>query len=767
MGEFSSNHEELNFNASGLARRHQTLSRVLERRPHAFHFPQDAVGRPLRLSEIFGINCLGRDALGQRLSTELRGRWAAVMNQKNGFQLDPALRVAVAEVILRWALERGVTHYAHWFQPLNGSTAEKHESFLGLDRLRQPIEKFSVSQLLQGEADASSLPSSGMRSTAEARGYTAWDPTSPPFILSHASGHTLIIPAVFLSHLGHALDEKTGLLKSQEALCNAACGLFRALGYTDIRHVVATCGAEQEYFLIDRAWLAQRPDLVWTGRTLFGAMPPGGQELQDHYLSRMDERTLAFMAEAEYELYRVGVPLSTRHAEVALRQFECAPIYSSTNLAADQNQLVMRILDEVGRRHQFVVLRHEKPFAGLNGSGKHCNWSLMISESGSALEGQNLLEPGTSPQDHLRFLLILVAILRGVQRHAGLLRASVASAGNDQRLGACEAPPAIISVFLGEFLDRVLNELTENLPPSLQVEEHLISLGLDRMPSIRRDPTDRNRTSPFAFTGNKFEFRAVGAGASISFCLTLINALVAEALGELTAELQRAQADGKNVDQAALQVIRESLRQTQAIRFEGDNYSPEWAAEARRRKLPLHPATAQAISEMTQPASRKLFTQLQIFCEAEITLRYHVQLHAYVHRCRIELRTFLEMLGTLILPALARYASRSQNFMGRGESQMPVAAASFDLIDAQTFVEDYRALQAHRTQLLAWLKALEAIDPAQSSEGEPADREEAWAQRFSAQILPVMAQVRARVDRLESQLPDELWPLPKYREMLL
>ncbi|HET8648089.1 MAG TPA: glutamine synthetase III, partial [Vicinamibacteria bacterium] len=475
---------------------------------------------------------------------------------RRGERLEASIANEVAHAVKEWALSKGATHFCHWFQPQTGLTAEKHDSFLTFDDDGQPLERFSGSQLIQSEPDASSFPSGGMRTTFEARGYTAWDPGSPIFIVEGPNGKTLCVPSVFISYHGDALDNKTPLLRSMEYLSERALAVLRLFGNTTSTRVVPTLGPEQEYFLVDRAFWALRPDLVAAGRTLVGARPPKGQELEDHYFGSIKDRILAFMQEAEMELYKLGIPIKTRHNEVAPSQYETAPIFEEANVASDHNQLVMETMSRVARRHDLALLLHEKPFAGVNGSGKHCNWSLQDSE------GRNLLDPGSTPESNLQFLVFLVAVLKGVHKRAGLLRAAIASAGNDHRLGANEAPPAIISVFLGEQLTRILDGIERGeMTGTAGVEK--IKLGIEQMPEVARDYTDRNRTSPFAFTGNKFEFRAVPSAASISLPTAVLNAAVGEALGELEAALsQKAGGKGTPSQEAVLEVVRQAVVET-------------------------------------------------------------------------------------------------------------------------------------------------------------------------------------------------------------
>ncbi|MDB4885955.1 MAG: glnN, partial [Gemmatimonadetes bacterium] len=525
-------------------------------RPVAANGSGDAV---LQTSEYFGINTFGARQMRDKLPKDVAKKLAASI--RHGKKLDLEVAPVVAGVIKEWALSRGVTHFTHWFQPQTGLTAEKHDAFLSFDENRQPMESFSGSQLIQTETDASSFPSGGLRATWEARGYTAWNPASPVFIVESGNTRTLCVPSVFIGYNGEALDEMTPLLRSSDILSAKAIELLELLGDTGVQRVFTTVGAEQEYFLIDRSLFAMRPDLVMSGRSLVGAPPPRGQQLEDHYFGGIPERIQACISEVEHELYKLGVPITTRHNEVAPSQFEMAPMFEESDIAVDHNQLVMATLRKVALRHNLQAILHEKPFAGINGSGKHCNWSLSISADNPELDGQNLLKPGRTPHQNLRFLVFLAAILKAVHRHAGLLRAGIASSGNEHRLGANEAPPAIISVFMGSMLTHVIESIAAGKASS-NAAQAMIKLGVARLPEIEKDSTDRNRTSPFAFTGNKFEFRAVGSSASIAFPIVLLNAAVAEAIGEITEQVRGSMKRGKAVEDVVLSVVQEAFKET-------------------------------------------------------------------------------------------------------------------------------------------------------------------------------------------------------------
>src|SRR3954470_3809657 len=637
--------------AASITPRKALLSDIAAREPRvAPGFNKDGIPRPT--SEYFGINTLGVRQLRDKLPREVFASLAASI--RHGKKLDLAVAPAVAQVIKEWATSRGVTHFTHWFQPQTGLTAEKHDAFFAFDDDRQPVESFTGDQLIQSEPDASSFPSGGLRATWEARGYTAWNPASPVFIVESTGARTLCIPSVFVGYNGEALDEMTPLLRSSDALSQKSIELLELLGDKGVQRVYTTMGPEQEYFLIDRASFALRPDLVMAGRTLIGAPPPRGQQLEDHYFGGIPERIQACISEVEHELYKLGVPIMTRHNEVAPSQFEMAPQFEETDIAVDHNQMVMATLRKVALRHNLQAILHEKPFAGINGSGKHCNWSLSISADNPELDGQNLLKPGKTPHQNLRFLLFLAAVLKAVHKHAGLLRAGIASSGNEHRLGANEAPPAIISVFMGDMLTDMIEAMIHE-KGGASAEEEMIRLGVGRIPEIRRDTTDRNRTSPFAFTGNKFEFRAVGSSQSIAFPVALLNSAVAEAIGEVTDELRGELQKTSRADDAVLKVVRKAFKQTAAVRFEGNNYSDEWVKEAAKRGLLSLRRTPEALAQLETKQAKKCLVGLGVLSEAELESRYHVRLERYIKDMLIELHMLREMVDTLVLPAAFNY----------------------------------------------------------------------------------------------------------------
>jgi glutamine synthetase len=711
----------------------------------------DAQHPALPTSAYFGVNTFGARQMRDKLPADVYDRLAAAI--RLGRKLDVDVAPAVAQVIKEWAISRGVTHFTHWFQPQTGLTAEKHDAFLTFDNNRQPVESFTASQLIQSEPDASSFPSGGLRATWEARGYTAWNPASPVFIVESSDCRTLCIPSVFIGYNGEALDEMTPLLRSSDVLSEKAIALLELLGDKGVQRVYTTLGAEQEYFLIDRSDFAQRPDLVMAGRSLIGAPPPRGQQLEDHYFGGIPERIQSCISEVEHELYKLGVPIVTRHNEVAPSQFEMAPMFEETDIAVDHNQLVMATLRKVALRHDLQAVLHEKPFAGINGSGKHCNWSLSIAADNPELDGTNLLKPGKTPHQNLRFLVFLAAILKGVHRHSGLLRAGIATSGNEHRLGANEAPPAIISVFMGSMLTQVIEAIAAGKGPA-NATQAMMKLGVARLPEIEKDPTDRNRTSPFAFTGNKFEFRAVGSSASIAFPIVLLNAAVAESLGEITEQIRANLKKGKSVEDVVLAVVRELFKETAPIRFEGNNYSEEWVQEAEKRGLPNLRRTPEALEQLNTKQSRALLTKLGIFTKEELESRYHVRLERYVKDMLIEMHTLKEMVDTIVLPASYTYAgslaAAAAQATQAGIKVVPQVEAANEVGQMiESLRDNQRDLQA-------------VLDKAEGMHDDLPKQ----AKLLTSKGADAMAAVRSCCDALELKVADELWPLPKYREML-
>jgi glutamine synthetase len=711
----------------------------------------DENGAHPRTSEYFGENTFGVRQMRDKLPRDTYAKLLAAV--RHGKKLDGDIAPRVAQAIKEWAIGKGATHFTHWFQPQTGLTAEKHDAFLSFDD-GQPMEAFGASQLIQSEPDASSFPSGGLRATWEARGYTAWNPASPVFIAEWAGSRTLCIPSVFVGYNGEALDEMTPLLRSSDALSTKAIELLELLGDTGVYRVYTTMGPEQEYFLIDRAHFALRPDLVMAGRTLLGAAPPRGQQLEDHYFGGIPERIQACIADVEFELYKLGVPIITRHNEVAPSQFEMAPRFEETDVAVDHNQLVMATLRRVALRHGLQALLHEKPFAGINGSGKHCNWSMSIAADNPEIDGNNLLKPGQTPHQNIRFIVFLAAVLRAVHKHAGLLRAGIGTSGNEHRLGANEAPPAIISVFMGQMLTRVIEDLAGGKTSASSAEQAMLKLGVARLPEIEKDNTDRNRTSPFAFTGNKFEFRAVGSSQSIAFPIVLLNAAVAEALGEITAALKAELKKTKKVDDAVLKVVRPIFKETTPVRFEGNNYSEEWVKEAAKRGLLNLRRTPEALSQLVTKQSRKLLTSLNILSDEELDSRYHVRLERYIKDMLIEMYTMREIVDTMVLPAAFAYAGEL------AESAAQAKSAGIKVIPQISTANDLGSiitdLQKHRAAMC------KVIDKAEAMHDDIAKQ----AELLTAAGADTMAEVRKCCDAIELAISDDCWPLPKYREML-
>ncbi len=701
-----------------------------------------------RLS-IYGENCFNDAAMRKKLPRDTYKKMKSVISE-NG-KMDNDLATTVAHAMKEWAIEKGVTHFCHWFQPLTGLTAEKHDAFLEVDNDGFVIERFKASQLIQGEPDASSFPSGGTRSTFEARGYTAWDPTSPAFIMDSLRGGILCIPSIFISYTGEALDKKTPLLRSVKSINKSAMNILKLYGNTTAKSVVSTIGAEQEYFLIDKSYYDKRPDLKITGRTLFGAMPSKAQQLNDHYFGSIKKRVLHFMEEAEIEMDKLAIPSKTRHNEVAPNQFELAPIFDETNVGADRNQITMDVMKKVAEHHGLAYLLHEKPFAGINGSGKHNNWSMMDSD------GNNLLDPGDTPQENMQFLVFLVGILKAVFEHGGLLRASAASAGNDHRLGGHEAPPAIMSVFLGETLNKVLNSIKKGKTIKANGDVFL-NLGVDKLPPIVQHNTDRNRTSPFAFTGAKFEFRAVGSEQSVSFANIVLNGSVADSLDKLYEEITTLISDGKKLEEATQIVLQKYIKETEVVRFEGNNYSDEWKTEAANRGLPILKTTGYALDAIVSKKNKKMFLRQHIYTETELELFHSAMLEKYVSALEIELKTFINLSNTLILPSIQKY-------------QMNLISTIKELRSLSDIVE-HEMYEYYEKQLLITLEHMkfvkESIDQLEKKLKESNNIEDlsSKAKYYPDKLLGIMNNARNRIDALEEIIPDELWPLPKYSEML-
>ncbi|MBO8092723.1 MAG: glutamine synthetase III [Prosthecochloris sp.] len=703
------------------------------------------------VSSYFGALTFDHKAMLKKLPKEVFK--ALQQTIQSGDKLSEDIAAAVAHGMKEWAMENGATHYTHWFQPMTGSTAEKHDAFLSIDRDGTPIERFSGGQLIQGEPDASSFPSGGMRTTFEARGYTAWDPTSPAFLMKGGKGFTLCIPTVFISYHGEALDEKTPLLRSMDAVSRSAIKLLNILGVDNVSRVTTYAGAEQEYFLVDKKFYSMRPDLVMTGRTLLGAMPPKGQQLEDHYFGSIPNRVLEFMQEVEEELYLLGIPAKTRHNEVAPHQFEIAPIFERANIAADHNLLVMEVMRRVAERKGFALLMHEKPFAGINGSGKHNNWSIGTSE------GINLLEPGDTPESNIQFLVFLVAVLKGVFKRSGVLRASIASIGNDHRLGANEAPPAVVTVFLGELLEKVLDAI-ESGTVDFATEKQVLDLGLAHLPILNKDYTDRNRTSPFAFTGNKFEFRAVGSSQPISVPNMVLNSLMAEAMDELADGIQAKIDEGIDKDSAILETLRAEITETKPVRYQGDNYSEDLQNAATDRGLPNLKNTPQAMRALLDADARAMFNRYGVLSEQELTSRLNTRLERYIKGIDIEARTLQLMLKTFVIPDVSEY----QGELAASFNSLIEAASRIGVSDRtlKSQGDHLRELADNLSALLDLTAELDAV-----TEKLAGIEEEFEAADYCADVvLPTMDKVRAVADRLELMVDRSKWELPTYSEML-
>jgi glutamine synthetase len=707
------------------------------------HRLQQVNYKDAHLKELFGENVFNEALQRERLPKPVFK--ALQKTIKQGAPLDPAIADSVASAMKDWAIEKGATHFTHLFQPMTGLTAEKHDSFLQPTADGKAIAEFSGKELVRGEPDASSFPSGGIRATFEARGYTAWDPTSPAFIFGGPNGTTLVIPTAFLSWTGEALDKKTPLLRSMEALSKQALRILRLFGNTEARKVFTTVGPEQEYFLIDKNFYYARPDLLTCGRTLFGAPPPKGQEMEDQYFGAIAERVLACMADAEAELCKLGVPVKTRHNEVAPSQYEIAPIFEDSNLATDHQMLTMEVLKRTADKYALTCLLHEKPFAGINGSGKHNNWSM------STDTGENLLEPGETPHDNAQFLIFCVAVIRAVNRYAKLLRVTVASAANDHRLGANEAPPAIISIFLGEQLQDIMDQLERGGARSTK-QGGTLEVGVSVLPKLPKHAGDRNRTSPFAFTGNKFEFRAVGGSQSIAGPNTVLNTIVAESLDHIATHLERAKGEGKDLNKAVQDLLPGLIKESKKVLFNGDNYTEEWHKEAERRGLPNLRNTVESLPVILERESIDLLTRYGVYSERELQSRFTILCENYVKTVAIEGRTTSMMARTMILPAALRY---------QAQVAAAVNATKAAGVDNAAQVELLRTLSK---TISAFQGATASLDEAL---GHHADGDAyAHAKHARDHIVPGMAEVRKLGDRLETMVADDLWPLPTYREML-
>ena len=720
--------------------RFKALETVAARNTVPLAFPPDKV------TQYFGSRVFDKKKMKEYLSPEV---FKELMKSiETNVKLDGSLAESVALGMKNWALQQGASHFTHWFQPLTGATAEKHDAFFDLDG-DEVVEKFRGSSLVQQEPDASSFPSGGIRNTFEARGYTAWDPTSPAFIMETRGGKTLCIPTVFVSYTGEALDHKTPLLKALNFIDQAATDVVNFFD-KDVNRVIATLGPEQEYFLVDTALYNARPDLMMTNRTLFGHEPAKGQQLEDHYFASIPPRVQAFMMDFELECWKLGIPVRTRHNEVAPGQFECAPTFEEVNLAVDHNSLLMDVMERIGDKHHLKVLTHEKPFAGINGSGKHNNWSL------STDNGKNLLSPGKKPKENLQFLTFFINTIKAVHIHADLLRASIASAGNDHRLGANEAPPAIISVFIGSQLTELLESLEKNADVIEKGDNLYLKLGIDKLPEILLDNTDRNRTSPFAFTGNKFEFRAVGSSANISAPMVVLNTIVASQLVDFKAEVDTLMEQGSKKEVAIIQILRRYIKESKNVLFEGNGYAQAWVDEAEKRGLNNITTTPKALKAYVSTASKKLFVDNGIFTERELEARAEISFEDYVKKVQIESRVMADLVFNHIIPTAINYQNKLiVNVKGLKDLGLDVHSYGASL-------EVIKEISVHLTTLKTQVDAMtEARKVANNME-----HAENKAYAYCDVVKPFFDVIRYHVDKLEMLVDDEDWPLAKYRELL-
>ena len=703
---------------------------------------EKVMSEKFNVADIFGENVFNDTVMKERLPKNV------YKNLKLAIAGVQELNITDADVIANamknWAIEKGATHYTHWFQPLTGTTAEKHDSFISAPNENgKVLMEFSGKELIKGEPDASSFPSGGLRATFEARGYTAWDCTSPAFVRDGAEGATLCIPSAFCSYTGEALDQKTPLLRSMDAVNEQALRILKLFGNTTSKKVTPSVGAEQEYFIVDREKYLQRKDLIFSGRTLFGAMPPKGQELDDHYFGSIRERIAAFMKDINEELWKLGVSAKTQHNEVAPAQHELAPIYAQCNIATDNNQLMMEVMKKVAYRHGLVCLLHEKPFAGVNGSGKHNNWSITTDD------GINLLEPGKTPHENIQFLLVLGAVMKAVDKHADLLRESASDVGNDHRLGANEAPPAIISMFLGEQLEDVVMQLIDKGDATSSIQKGKLKTGASTLPDLNKDATDRNRTSPFAFTGNKFEFRMVGSSDSIAPANVVLNTIVAESFKEIADQL-----DGvENFDMAVHDLIKKLFTDHHRIVFNGNGYSDAWVEEAERRGLPNIKSMVDAIPALTTPKAVKLFESFGVFTEAELKSRAEIKYEAYAKAINIEAKTMIDMAGKQIIPSVISYTTELANSVLTVKEAGADASVQADLLaEVSGYLKDMKAAYTKLIDVTA--KAADVTDITEQ------------AKYFRDEVKTTMDELRAPADKLEMIVDKEFWPFPSYGDLL-
>ena len=695
------------------------------------------------IEDVFGTKVFNDDVMQEYLPKKTYAQLRDTI--ENGEELAPEVANVVAHAMKEWALKNGATHYTHWFQPMTGVTAEKHDSFLSPESNAHAVLEFSGKELIKGEPDASSFPSGGLRATFEARGYTAWDCTSPAFLREDAIGTVLCIPTAFCSYTGEALDKKTPLLRSMEAISKQAVRVLNLLGDEDVTNVKCSVGPEQEYFLIDREQFLQRDDLIFTGRTLFGHMPPKGQELDDHYFGTIRERQAAFMRELNDELWKLGILSKTQHNEVAPAQHEMAPIYSTANIATDHNQLVMETMKKVARRHNFECLLHEKPFAGVNGSGKHDNWSLVTNT------GKNLLSPGKTPYDNKQFLLFLSAVIAAVDDNAALLRMSASNPGNDHRLGANEAPPAIISIFLGEQLEDIVEQILQNGTATHSNKGERMDIGVHTIPPIKKDATDRNRTSPFAFTGHKFEFRMVASSMSIAGANTVLNATVADVLQSMADRMEKTDDLDKTVDE----IIYETLKEHQKVIFNGNGYSDEWIAEAEKRGLPNVKTMVDATASLLYPKTIEMFERQHVYTKTELESRAEINYEAYAKAINIEAKTMIHMASKEYIPAIISYVTS----LGDSINSISAACAEADLSVQKDLLTTCSSLLAKAQTALYALKDADKKANAMEEGKEQAEF-------FRDTVFTAMADLRAPIDELEMIVDKEYWPVPSYGDML-
>jgi glutamine synthetase len=696
------------------------------------------------VSEYYGEDTFSNKVMKEKLPKDTYKKLMEAINEDK--VLDISTANIVAHAMKEWAIAKGATHFAHWFQPMTGITAEKHDAFVDPVGVGEVVEKFSGKQLVQGEPDASSFPSGGIRSTFEARGYTAWDMSSPAFIRRNGISTTLCIPTAFISYTGEALDKKTPLLRSNKAVSKSAVNMLKLLGNKNVKKVFSTLGPEQEYFLIDMDYFFKRQDLVLAGRTVVGAPPAKGQELEDQYFGSIKERMSSYMHDMEEELFKLGIPAKTRHNEVAPSQFELAPVFEEANLAVDHNQLVMDTMQSVARKHNLAALLHEKPFARINGSGKHVNWSL------SDNNGNNLLTPGNTPHDNIQFLVFLIAIVRAVYKHADILRASVATYANDHRLGANEAPPAIISIFLGDQLTNILSNIEKGIVTKATNAE-IIDLGVSSIPIVSKDNTDRNRTSPFAFTGNKFEFRAVGSSQSISFPTAVINTIVAESLDYLAEKIK---AKGGNINKAVFEILKKEIKDIKPILYNGDNYIKEWEIEAGKRGLPNDKTTPVALKALITDKALNLFEKYEVLSKVELKSRYLIYVEKYIKDLEIEVKCLNNICLDQVIPAATAYQktlSQAINAIKEALGSSAVISAQKDIL--KTSLELVNKIYSTNKEILAKVESASAIHD-----------EAKKAEMLCSKVKTKMNELREYVDELEGIVDDELWPMPKFWEML-